>query len=154
MMLAVRQALSLDVPALVNIDRQSSESPWTESQFRSACDADGSSQVLVAEQAGQIAGFAVYQQVLDEVSLHTIAVARNWRRTGVGRILMAAMLEHSRAQGASRCLLEVRVSNTAAIALYRAFKFTEDGVRLSYYPVADGGREDALLMSLPLDASV
>ncbi|MCZ6831549.1 MAG: hypothetical protein O7F73_18545, partial [Gammaproteobacteria bacterium] len=50
---------------------------------------------------------------------------------------------------AVRCLLEVRCSNGGAIALYRKHGFTEDGVRKNYYPT-DGGREDALLMSLNL----
>jgi ribosomal protein S18 acetylase RimI-like enzyme len=51
--------------------------------------------------------------------------------------------------GGRRLLLEVRNSNNAAIALYRKFGFSDDGVRREYYPAADG-REDALLMSMQL----
>ncbi len=42
--------------------------------------------------------------------------------------------------------LEVRRSNSAAIALYESFGFVEVGVRAGYY----GGSEDALLMNLEL----
>lgn len=46
-------------------------------------------------------------------------------------------------------LLEVRPSNLAALKLYEAVGFSEVGVRKDYYP-AKGGREDALIMALPL----
>jgi ribosomal-protein-alanine N-acetyltransferase len=45
--------------------------------------------------------------------------------------------------------LEVRPSNAAARALYRAEGFAEVGLRRDYYPAA-GGREDAVIMELRL----
>jgi ribosomal-protein-alanine N-acetyltransferase len=42
--------------------------------------------------------------------------------------------------------LEVRVSNTPAIALYESFAYQEIGIRKDYYPTKDGGREDAKVM--------
>jgi [ribosomal protein S18]-alanine N-acetyltransferase len=50
---------------------------------------------------------------------------------------------------ATRCLLEVRVGNLGAIALYSSLGFGVDGRRRDYYPAANG-REDALLMSRTL----
>ena len=46
--------------------------------------------------------------------------------------------------------LEVRASNTQAIALYDALYFNEVGVRPNYYPNKNGRREDALIMAKPL----
>ena len=71
------------------------------------------------------------------------------QRQGLGGLLLAAALRAAVAAGAGRCLLEVRASNRAALALYRRQGFTEDGVRKNYYP-AGAGREDALLMSKEL----
>ena len=43
-------------------------------------------------------------------------------------------------------LLEVRLSNLAAIHMYLQAGFNEIGLRQNYYPAADG-KEDALLMA-------
>jgi ribosomal-protein-alanine N-acetyltransferase len=43
-------------------------------------------------------------------------------------------------------LLEVRPSNTGALALYQEAGFTEIGRRKGYYPAAGQRREDALVL--------
>jgi Acetyltransferases len=50
---------------------------------------------------------------------------------------------------AETVFLEVRPSNTAAIALYEDVGFNEIGVRKGYYP-AENGREDAIMLALTL----
>ncbi len=60
-------------------------------------------------------------------------------------MLMKAVLDYLRGRVDS-VLLQVRVSNSAAIQLYRKFGFTEEGKVRRYYP--DG--EDALAMYLDL----
>ena len=57
----------------------------------------------------------------------------------------------AREVGKTRCLLEVRVSNTSAIQLYEKLGFKRDGIRKNYYPTETSMREDALLMSLDLE---
>jgi ribosomal-protein-alanine N-acetyltransferase len=56
----------------------------------------------------------------------------------------------ARAQQMQLILLEVRVSNEAAIRLYQRYGFSEIGRRKHYYPVAPGVREDAIVMQLLL----
>ncbi|HBH66256.1 MAG TPA: ribosomal-protein-alanine N-acetyltransferase, partial [Erwinia persicina] len=46
--------------------------------------------------------------------------------------------------------LEVRASNHAAIALYEQLDFNEVSIRRNYYPAADGGKEDAIMMALTI----
>ncbi len=67
----------------------------------------------------------------------------------MARTLLGEVLGIFASTGASRALLEVRASNTAAQCLYASFGFELDGVRKNYYP-SNGAREDALLMSKPL----
>jgi ribosomal-protein-alanine N-acetyltransferase len=62
---------------------------------------------------------------------------------------LGAALRQSRGEGATHCYLEVRASNGAARGLYEKLGFLVDGVRKNYY-TTPAGREDALLMSLPL----
>jgi ribosomal-protein-alanine N-acetyltransferase len=83
----------------------------------------------------------------DEVHLLDVAVEVVARRRGVGRRLLATVIEHGRARGARVVLLEVRRSNAPAIALYRTLGFEELGVRKGYY--SDNG-EDALEFQLAL----
>jgi [ribosomal protein S18]-alanine N-acetyltransferase len=64
--------------------------------------------------------------------------------------LIAGLLAWGREQGAQRVLLEVRQSNAAAQALYRALGFRTDGLRRRYYPASASQREDAVLMSIDL----
>lgn len=96
--------------------------------------------------AGVVA-YAVVWFVTDELQLLDIAVHSGARRSGHGSALLAHLLGSARARGCSRVTLEVRASNLAARALYRAAGFVEDGVRPRYY-APDG--EDAILMSLAL----
>jgi ribosomal-protein-alanine N-acetyltransferase len=144
----LREAHSGDAPALHRIDALSSAFPWRESQFANGL-MDGEFGWVWACDAG-VHGFALFAQVLDEVTLLNIAVEPDWRRRGLARALLAFALPQLGLRDAVRCLLEVRVGNGAAIALYRSLGFRDDGIRRHYYPTVDGGREDALLMSLAL----
>ena len=157
----LRAANRGDEPALAAIDALVNPSPWTASQFASACAAAGLERALVAERGEHIAGFVVYSCVLDEACIHNVAVHPADQRRGLGRGLLRAALEAARGRGARRCCLEVRVSNRAARGLYRALGFREDGLRKNYYSGADQSgadqsgaglscREDAVLLSIQL----
>lgn len=148
---AFRPAVAADVHRLAAIDAGVNISPWSEAQFSAACKpGEGNpSWALVAEEGSLIVGFVVVSQVLDEASLLSIAVDPAYQQRGLGRALLLAALERAEREGAGRCLLEVRESNTAARVLYTANGFSLDAVRKNYYPHGDK-REDALLMSKPL----
>jgi [ribosomal protein S18]-alanine N-acetyltransferase len=103
--------------------------------------------VARAEPAGTPLGFALVWLAADEVHLLDLAVEPQFRRQGTGRALLHAVIEGGRAAGGARVLLEVRRSNTAALALYAGAGFRELDVRRAYY--ADNG-EDALVMRLDL----
>ncbi|MNR42405.1 ribosomal-protein-alanine N-acetyltransferase [compost metagenome] len=71
------------------------------------------------------------------------------QRRGHARAVLQTALAEAQAAGATRCLLEVRAGNAAAIGLYRTLGFVDCGVRKAYYR-HEHGREDALLMECPL----
>ncbi len=98
--------------------------------------------VLVWEEAGRVQGHAIGRSVAGEVHVHEIAVSPQARRQGGGRALLEALLQ---ACGTGPALLELRASNTPALALYQVCGFIIVGRRTRYYP--DG--EDALLMTRP-----
>ena len=85
-----------------------------------------------------------------EAHLLNITVAPAHQGQGGARRLLQALDTWARSQQARELWLEVRASNTRALALYRRHGYVEVGVRKRYYALADGAREDAILMSLNL----
>lgn len=147
-----RQAGPADVDALADLDRRASPWPWPAPHYRAPCEGTdpASGRVLLLESSdGGLLGAVVYSRVLDAGEIQNLLVDPARRRRGLARQLLGSALDTLRAEGALRCLLEVRASNGPAIALYRRCGFVEDGRRRNYYPLGTG-REDALLMSLDL----
>jgi ribosomal-protein-alanine N-acetyltransferase len=147
----VRPAEPADAAALAVLDGLVNLSPWTLAQLEAACakGTNSTERTLLVEQAGQVLGFVIYTQVLDEACIHNIAVQPSQQGRGHGRSLLCSALAAVQRDGASRCYLEVRASNAAARALYEKFSFQCDGLRRDYYAAPDG-REDAVLMSRSL----
>jgi ribosomal-protein-alanine N-acetyltransferase len=147
MTLTLRAAGPSDVSALAAIDSATTNKPRKAAQWAALCGGDpGLEWLLVAESDTAVVGYAAVALVLDEASIHAIAIAPAERGQGFGSQLLRGVLAELRERGARRCLLEVRESNLAARALYNRHGFTEDGVRRDYYP-CEQGREDALLLS-------
>lgn len=143
----IRALVPGDAARLHQIEQACTAFPWTLNQFIEGL--EGEEFGWGDEHDGALTGFALFQQVLDEATLLNTAVHPDWRRRRIARELLLHALTHLPARGVVRCLLEVRVGNAAAIALYRSLGFGVDGRRPHYYP-AVGGREDALLMSRAL----
>lgn len=115
--------------------------PWSEDALRQEL-YNPLARFLVALCGGEVAGYLGCHHVVDEAFVTNIAVFPAFRRRGIGRALIEAAKEQ--AASLSRLTLEVRVSNAAAIALYRSLGFVEDGVRPRFYAHPT---EDAVLYS-------
>jgi len=124
--------------------------------FERAWDAEGvrrllehpASVALVAQigSAAHPAGFAMAHLTADEMEILSVGVRRDWHRQGIGRALVAGLIDVARPRDVKRVFLDVAESNVAAVALYSGLGFTGMGRRKNYYSHADGTREDALLM--------
>lgn len=99
------------------------------------------------------AGFVLWQVLLDEAEILTVAVSPDERRQGLGRALTAAAAGFARDAGAESLFLEVGRDNPAAIALYEGLGFAQVGLRRDYYDRGAAGRADALVMRLDLNSS-
>ena len=142
----IERALRRHLDGIVEIENRSFPDPWSRRAFEDYLDApDG--ELLVLEEAGQTAGFALYHVSFEDAELYNIAVDGAFRRRGFGRALLEAVLARARGRGAERMYLEVRKSNAPAVALYRAAGFAVCGVRRNYYALPT---EDALLMDIIL----
>ena len=134
-----------DVDAVLAIEQAVQRFPWTRGNFADALNSGYLCRVDETEEGG-IRGYAILMPVVDEAELLSIGVAQAEQRKGLGRAILAEMLNMARAKNMKRVFLEVRSSNVAAIALYRNAGFSQVGLRRGYYQNADGS-EDALVMA-------
>lgn len=121
--------------------------PWSMELFQAALDNPSTSILLAEGEDGAILGYAVLSVILDEGNLDNIAVAPQARRRGVADALLNVLTGFGRERLAA-LMLEVRASNTPAIALYGKHGFAAVGRRKNYY---DAPREDAILMTLTFE---
>ncbi|MBI3912953.1 MAG: ribosomal protein S18-alanine N-acetyltransferase [Chloroflexi bacterium] len=93
-----------------------------------------------------LVGYAGFWFIVDEAHISTIATHAEWRRRGIGELLLIAMLERALELRAVTMTLEARVSNLGALALYRKYGFEVVGTRTKYY---HDNNEDAFIMTTP-----
>jgi [ribosomal protein S18]-alanine N-acetyltransferase len=133
-----------DLNAIERIERASYPTPWSRSMFASEL-AKPSSICLGAFdiETDELAGYLVISRYVDAWHVMNVAVAPSHRRRGIATTLLERLFELTVGRGRRGYTLEVRVSNTDAIALYERLGFKARGVRRGYYT---DNREDALIM--------
>jgi len=146
---ALRTMRDADVAEVVAIERASYQFPWSEGIFRDCLRVGYTCRV--ATLGRQIAGYGVMSVGAGEAHILNLCVGEAFRCRGLGRGLLALLIERAAAAGMKEAFLEVRPSNTAAIRLYLANGFEQVGMRRGYYQ-AVGGREDAAVLRLGLRA--
>ena len=135
-----------DIENVIAIERASFQFPWSTRFFLDELQVDCARSIL-AEVDGRIVGYVLFWLVSEEVDIHNIAVHPDFRRQGIGRLLLEQVVAAARRQERLRVTLDVRFSNASAQSLYRRFGFVAHGLRKAYY--SDNG-EDALVMALEL----
>lgn len=138
----IRRMTLADVEEVHAIEEATFPRPWTREDFVKEMTQNACARYLVAEQAGEIVGFAGAWIVLDEAHITNIAVARARRGQGVGKALTRGLLQYAANLGVVYATLEVRRSNGVAQGLYKGLGFVYVGLRKRYYE--DNG-EDAFI---------
>ena len=127
---------------------------WNANMVREELDAPARTYLLdvlgEAEQA-VVRGYAGFWSDGEDAELMTIGVGKAYQRQGIAAALLQVLVDEAKRQGASRMLLEVRVDNDPALALYQRFGFERMGLRKRYYQ-PEG--IDAYTMSLDLKPRV
>lgn len=139
----IRRMTVADIPAVHQIEADTFAMPWSERSFHQELETNPCARYLVAARDGKILGYAGAWIVLDEGHVTNIAVAKEERGAGIGRLLTESLLQYAANLGASYLTLEVRKSNEIAQNLYKSLGFVKVSVRPKYYE--DNG-EDGWLM--------
>jgi len=144
--LAWRPMADGDLGYIAALEAQIHAAPWTLGNFRDSLAVGYSARVGECE--GRILVYGVLMLAPGEAQILNLSVVPDARRRGLGRALLRRFTEDAVHLGAEQLFLEVRVSNTAAIALYESEGFARVGRRERYYPASgpEQVREDALVM--------
>lgn len=134
--LTIRLATEADALRIARMSRDQIERglgwSWTTQRvLRSIFDAE--TNVVVALEAGKLAGFAIMKYHDDEAHLLLLAVQPGSRRKGIGAALLAWLEQAALTAGVGQVWLEARFGNAAARAFYRQLGYREIQVLPGYY---------------------
>ncbi|MDY3013702.1 MAG: ribosomal protein S18-alanine N-acetyltransferase [Evtepia sp.] len=128
---------------VAELERMCFTTPWNEAMLEEELYNDTASFIVAEGEDGSVLGYAGLHVILDEGYIDNVAVRPSCRRQGIADRLLDVFCRFGQAHLAF-LTLEVRPSNTAAVALYEKNGFREAGRRKDYY---ENPREDALLLT-------
>ena len=136
---------------VLRIEEKTSTTPWSLGLFLAEVRRDERDYLVALSDglsesrgtASRVVGFAGLLYVFGEGHITTVAVDPKQQGGRIGTRLMLVLVRRAIEHGADSITLEVRASNTAALALYRRFGFAPSGVRKDYYK---DPTEDALVL--------
>jgi len=130
------------VPQVAQLEALCFADPWSEMSIASELQSIWSYWV-VAMDDDQVVGYVGSQSSCDETDIMNIAVHPDWRRRGIAEGLIDCLIQELKNRGSHALMLEVRVSNDPATALYEKLGFRQVGRRKNYYR---NPKEDALIL--------
>jgi len=137
-----------DLDEIVAIENVSFPSPWPKRIFEREIEALNSYKRVI-RMSGIVIAYIVTWTIHDEVHILNIAVHPDFRKAGLGEMLMRHCIHCSKDNGLKYAILEVRASNVGAIKLYEKIGFRTTRLRKKYY--SDNG-EDAYVMMYELES--
>ncbi|MCL6614876.1 MAG: ribosomal protein S18-alanine N-acetyltransferase [Firmicutes bacterium] len=132
-----------DLDEVLAIESASFASPWSRASFLYELLENQRAVYLVAKEDERVVGYIGMWVIFDEGHITNLAVHPDFRRRGIGALLLSELIAEAKTRGVSHLTLEVRQSNLGAQLLYAKHGFVTRGVRRRYYRDND---EDALIM--------
>ena len=131
-----------DVPRVAEMEREIFSDPWAEKDiFSYVCMTGGMCYTALSE--GKVIAYLIGRLIAPEGEIYRIATSERYRRRGIAYRLLDYAVKCERGRGLECIFLEVRSENVAARNLYRAYGFTDMGVRRGYY---SNPKDDAIIM--------
>lgn len=131
------------LPQVAALERTVFPDPWSERALELLVHDGGLGAVIL--DGGMAVAYAGMTIALDEGAVTNVATHPDHRQKGYGEAVLRHLMRLAGERGVVRFFLEVRVSNAAAIALYRKLGFEIAGKRPNFY---SHPREDAFVMTL------
>lgn len=146
-LVTIRSAKTEDLAAIAALDRLCLGGLWSLQTYQRELDSPNSTLLIATlddrNPPQKAIALGCFWAILEEAHITLLAVHPQYRRSGIGQLLLAILLQRAAAIGLERATLEVRASNTIALALYDKFGFRQAGRRRKYYHKPE---EDALIL--------
>lgn len=139
----IRRLTLSDLTDIEQIEQRVYPTPWSRSMFAGELAKPSSICLGAVDEEDTLTGYLIVSRYVDAWHIMNLAVHDQRRRAGIGSRLLGALFELTAGDTHRGYTLEVRISNTAAIALYERSGFERSGIRRGYYT---DNREDALIM--------
>ena len=138
----IRKLKKRHIPEVADIEQECFPDPWSEESLEferkykyALC--------FVAVLDKTVVGYCSIRRIVNEGHINNIAVSPAHQNKGVASMLLERIIYFAKKKRLIGLTLEVRVSNTPAISLYKKYGFVPEGVRKNYYSTPP---EDALIM--------
>lgn len=138
----IRQLREEDIGPLSRIEAEAFSMPWSPEDFHDLLKRDYC-MYLVALADGEVAGCCGLRNICQEGNIDNVVVAERFRNKGIACAMLKELLARGERAGITAFTLEVRVSNAAAIHLYKKLGFASVGIRPHFY---EKPTEDAEIM--------
>ena len=138
----IRRSRPDDADQIVAMEGSIFADPWGQKDiFSYICSENG--MCFTATDESGVVGYIIGTKIPPEGEIYRVAVRPDKRQRGIGYRLLSYCLKTERGSRVESVFLEVRSQNTPARALYKAYGFTELGVRKNYY---QNPTDDAIVM--------
>lgn len=141
-MIEITRMQAADLDAVAAIENNIFSQPWSKKGFEASL-RQPDTLYLTARFEGEIAGYCGLLQSFDEADITNVAVKETYRRKGIAETMLKTLLKLGCERGIEAFTLEVRQSNTGAIALYEKLGFVGCGIRKNFY---EKPKEHAVIM--------
>lgn len=141
--ITIRDMTVADIDQVREVETRSFTTPWSRQAFLAELCDNAYASYIVACADGRVVGYGGMWLIFNDAHVTNIAVHPDFRGRGIGERILLELMKRAREAGMHGMTLEVRPSNTAALALYRKHGFIQRGVRRRYY---SDNQEDALVM--------
>lgn len=128
----IRKMEERDIAEVVAIEEETFSSPWSADSFLQESK-NKNNIYLVVEDNGEVIGYCGLWGVVGEGQITNVAVRKDNRNRGVGKIMLTKLLEIGVNQGLESFTLEVRESNKSALRVYQSLGFYSAGIRKNFY---------------------
>lgn len=145
-----RKMTKADLPRVLEIEHAGYNYPWAEGIFHDCLKAAHYDCWVCEDTEANIMAYCIVSTAVGEATVLNLCIDPVMRKQGLGRKFMLHVIETAKARKAESVFLEVRPSNTGAVALYESLGFNEIGIRPGYYKAENNTREDAIMMAYTL----
>ena len=139
-----------DIDSIVLIEEQNSHEPWSKNQLIESIQ-NPTNLCCSISTNNQIIGFLMAMPALDTADILNISINKNYQRKGYGKKLLHFLIKELKDRMIRQLMLEVRLSNQAAISFYLKYGFEKISLRKNYYMINSkhpNQKEDGIIMRL------